>query len=328
MVDTCTVYDRQEIVPVGFMTIGRLARFHDRTQGGRRVLVREEKRNMKRETRLLTGIASAASLAVVAASANAHPDQGTWENNHEGNTGTAGYFQSSDGYTFTNASIGAEDGIAQIISDVYGGTAVEGGMQLGNSHSEYTVDIGGGETLTFERVLDAGGSTPLDLHDYSSGQTDQIWQDGLTSFRATAKQASFNGTFSYVQDGTTYDIFDVGSGQGSGVGQTATFDIATSDTFTFQYDSSDNSNGGVFSSDQSKNDGFDHLVTYHVTSENGTYNSGRPVFLLFWEDMDPNHADWDYNDLVIELAVIPLPAPLAMGLIGLAGIAAVRRRMK
>jgi len=78
-----------------------------------------------------------------------------------------------------------------------------------------------------------------------------------------------------------------------------------------------------FSADASQNpDGADHLVTYKVTGG----NVAPGTTLLFWEDSSGRQADFDYNDLVIELTasgeplLIPLPAAAWSGLSGLVGL--------
>ena len=91
-----------------------------------------------------------------------------------------------------------------------------------------------------------------------------------------------------------------------------------------------------FSADASQNpDGADHLVTYRVTGA----NVAPGTTLLFWEDSAGRQADFDYNDLVVEITasgeplLIPLPAAAWSGLSGLVGLGVlagykkVRRRL-
>jgi len=78
-----------------------------------------------------------------------------------------------------------------------------------------------------------------------------------------------------------------------------------------------------FSANASQNpDGQDHLVTYRVTGG----NVAPGTTLLFWEDSTGRQADFDFNDLVVEVnatgepLLIPLPAAAWSGLSGLVGL--------
>lgn len=86
-----------------------------------------------------------------------------------------------------------------------------------------------------------------------------------------------------------------------------------------------------FASDPTMNQGGrDHLVTYSVS---GSGVDGGTM-LLFWEDATGRRADFDFNDLVVEITaeplLIPLPAAAWSGLSGLAalGLMAGYRRVR
>ena len=70
-------------------------------------------------------------------------------------------------------------------------------------------------------------------------------------------------------------------------------------------------------------DAVDHMVTYRITGL-----GSETVWLVFFEDKNvgDEEADFDYNDLVVEIRAVPTPMAAGMGIAGLAGVAGVRRR--
>lgn len=219
-----------------------------------------------------------------------------------------------------------------------------------------------GSQITVTRVADTGGSDPLDLATAPAGLSsdpqanptsvqDQVWTDGIVRARAEAVFASNTQNFGYIGrgglggpltvpsvgdvDASDYNHLFTASGSGHNVSGSAQITFEPGDqwlwarhgaqnTGNFDLDGS-NSTIGQTSRDADNRDQLDHMVTYHVQV------AGRdlPIWLLFWEDL-PGPAsgvsDRDFNDLVVMLTVIPLPGPAAMGLAGLLGLAAVRRR--
>lgn len=228
---------------------------------------------------------------------------------------------------------------AQILEGIYGGLSFTDaniqGTGLVSSFSASGNDyVSAGLGITATRISDTGGGI-LDLGLPAGswgGASDQVWQDGTIRFRASARYASFAQDFGYLMgdgagDDSTAFAADWGangttlmSAQGGGFldpslgDHNATTMIASGNPFRWVRDGG----GGPHSSVEENNDGSDRMVTYEITGTGIQY----PTFLLFYEDLN----DWDYNDLVIQLSVIPLPAPLAMGLIGLAGVGLLRRR--
>ncbi len=247
---------------------------------------------------------------------------------------SADYFQGDD-YTHVGDPFGAEDAHVDILNNIYGDIGGDFSPTGDAEATGSTWTIYENNELRLERVLDvpnneSGNSSPMNLADPSMTSGDQIWQDGIVNVRAEAKFAEFHGEFGYLPGTSGTDnfqsLFSVDPGvSGYDVDGSATFSI--DGNFRWGYDVEETQ---LLSSKQDDNpDGQDYMVTYRVTDLDGNnpeFNNGLPVFLLFWEDF-PGF-DYDYNDLVIELAVIPLPAPLAMGLLGLAGVAVARRRMK
>jgi hypothetical protein len=77
----------------------------------------------------------------------------------------------------------------------------------------------------------------------------------------------------------------------------------------------------TWSSKQSLNsDGTDHMITYRITG----LASGYPTWLLLWENVPADSSDFDYDDIVVEIAAIPEPVTLC--LLGMGALVAARRK--
>lgn len=77
-------------------------------------------------------------------------------------------------------------------------------------------------------------------------------------------------------------------------------------------------------------DTLDHLVTWRIIGGAAGNEAGN--YVIAWEDLPglPAGSDRDFNDLVVEVTVAPVPIPPAFLLLGsgLIGFAALRRRFK
>jgi hypothetical protein len=237
-------------------------------------------------------------------------------------------YTSIGGQWYSNVQSSSEPGHAAILDGIYGaGFGATGTLSFTNG------------SITATRLADAtsalgaaGVALNLDgTNSGTSGVTDQIWQDGVIRTNAEAKYAGDTQTFGWRQGAGpgTNPLFTVNA-NGFISGVNATFGPVPGNG-QFEWTRSGGADG-LFSSDASDNESFtppgggtgdaDHMVTYRITGTGIT----TPTFLVFFEDRI--NGDYDYNDLVVEISVVPVPAAALMGLAGLAGVGVVRRRFR
>lgn len=222
----------------------------------------------------------------------------------------------------------------KILASMYGGTF--NGQNLINGATN--MKVGGGQTTTFgaysnggitaTRVQDRGGTGLFNLMaGISSGADDQQWSDGVTLLQLTNKFASDTHNFGWVDtaSGTEHVLFDT-----SAIGNSTIANL--SPDFKWFLDATP-STGNKLTSTELDNPGagpfkqnfFDQMVAYEITGVDGLKR-----YVLFWEDRLNGQAfnDYDYNDAVIEVVVVPLPMASIAGGATLLGLAIVRRRFK
>lgn len=79
---------------------------------------------------------------------------------------------------------------------------------------------------------------------------------------------------------------------------------------------------GKFTDPTLNPNGADHVITYSYVND-----QDQTVYLLFFEDIQIAHSDTDYNDLVLEVTSVAVaPEPTSLALLGLGGLAMLRRR--
>ena len=163
----------------------------------------------------------------------------------------------------------------------------------------------------------------LDMLGTSRGETaDAFWTGSELTATAVARYAGYSQSFGYDAGDGFQLLFDV-QGNRTNVTGSATVDL-TGNTWTWIR--SNNGGSNSFSSDPAANaDGLDHMVTYELT---GLDRPGR-TWLLFWEDIEGplgangGQSDRDFNDLAVEVYVVPEPGPLSLLAIG--SLIALRR---
>lgn len=211
-------------------------------------------------------------------------------------------------FTTVNGPAGGELGHGAIFGNVYGGVFNPSGLNFTNG------------TITATRVHDRNNGTNSALAIAGpdlSNQTDQVWQDGSVRVRASAKYSGDSQAFGWIQNSNNAQNFLFTAG---GIPQSNQFFVGGDGLFRL-YD--DPSNAPLFDSLESNNSNVDHMVTYFIT---GTADGIDKFFVLF---EDRQTGDFDYNDIGIELSVVPLPPAAWAGLASLAGVAGfgyVRRR--
>lgn len=219
---------------------------------------------------------------------------------------------------FTPITPSGPDTHESILESIYGGDFSASGTH------DYT-----NGSITAIRVQDYGGTGSLNMDGTNKGTADdQVWSDGISDADVEVKVAG---------DDHNMDWYDNGGGGHQTLfpgtpdtpGDTVD-DVTLSSDFEWVLStsegnevSSDQTNGATGFSDNVSS-GKDMMVTYFIDGLD------YPTWLVFWEDRLPGQAanDGDYNDLVVEVQMVPLPAPLALAGLGLAGVFAGRRRLR
>ncbi len=193
---------------------------------------------------------------------------------------------------------------AEILEDIYGQVFTASGL-----------DFIGDSGVEAYRVYDFD-DVYLKLHvvDGDQGDVDQIWTDGTTMVSAEAKYSAQGHpqTFGW-------------NGGGTGTDYTVLLDDNTLSeiipiTGDFLWGYQPNSDQW-WTLESLNTGGGDHMVTYKIL---GAHLYGFTQWLIFCENSPSSPEDWDYNDYVVEVTAIPEPA--TMMLLGLGGLALLRRR--
>lgn len=233
-------------------------------------------------------------------------------------------------YTVVNDIASGNQTHDKILAAMYGGTFVSqsiinGATNMKDGASQNsTVGAYGNGAITATRIMDRGGDGLFSLVLGNNNDDDQSWSDGVVQLQVTAKFADDNHSFGWINklNGSKTEIAQTSDNSTKTVNLSKDFkwfldSPSTGNNLTSV--ESDNGGTGPF-----KNSFFDQMVSYEITGIDGIKR-----YVLFWEDRVNGQAynDYDYNDAVIEIVVVPLPSAAIAGGLGLLGVAAIRRRM-
>jgi hypothetical protein len=234
------------------------------------------------------------------------------------------------GFTNINQPYPGEESHGQIFSAVYGGSFTRTGL--------LSLDFTNG-VITAIRIDDFVDPEPdrapqFDPHLIVVGDTggdDQTWLANYRVASAEAKFAMYSQNFGYFEGasgGSYVKLFDQ-TGQGYTVGGDADLSRLAGQVLRWGR----GGEGRIFSSKPSDNsDSRDHMVTYRIEglAEILGAPAGLTTWLMFWEDKFKNEegADFDFNDLVVEVQALPIPEPASAGLLLLACTSTVLGRSR
>jgi hypothetical protein len=157
---------------------------------------------------------------------------------------------------------------------------------------------------------------------------DTVWVPANGNASAKAKFATFTQNFGYIPDLNGDFNFDESfvslfSVAGIGINSGPTVSVPLSSGNVGFLWALDPSGAPLWTSLPSKNsDGLDHMVTWSIVDTPSTW-------VIAWEDL-PGGGDRDFNDLVVEVHLAPVPIPSAILLLGsgLVAMIGIRRRVK
>jgi hypothetical protein len=226
---------------------------------------------------------------------------------------------SQAGFTTIAGTFPGQQGQADILSHVYGGTFTASAENFTNG------------TLTATRVADSPLSGSQSVVG-SINASDQVWHDGFVSATAQAVYSQAPGkTFGYVAgaSGTSYTkLFDVG-----GYAYAVTGSADSIDTRGMTWRWTETYQGffgptGHTSLESDNPNGLDKMVTYQI---NGLSDASKwTTWMLFFEDsdlgLDPETND--FNDMVIAVkaTTVPVPGAMLLGALGLGLVGWYQRR--
>lgn len=229
---------------------------------------------------------------------------------------TAGSAMAGPTYTTVRNAPGSELGHAAIMQGVFG--------SVWNTTGATNLDLAGAGR-TARRVSDGGIGSMLALGTSTHETADDCeFSGGLADITVHAKQAGDNSEFGWYDDTQATPVFQPLVNTGA-IGTTVRVMLSSH----FRFGLHDISTGKYFSSRPTDNAGlgsaaaqtFDQLTTYQVSG------AGTNSWMLFWEDrISGQPADYDYNDSVISVQMVPAPGVGALAGLGMFTVAGRRRR--
>lgn len=205
----------------------------------------------------------------------------------------------------------------QILNHLY--AAVDGSFTPAHAGAVFgdTVYASAGGGVVARRIDDFGLGT-LDLSTGTPGSgADQYWSNGVVDVRARARFAGYSQSFGFDPgaDGGAYTPLLTVSGSGFNVSGSAR-NVSLGHLVAFVRGGQ---NGPHYSVDSLNADRRDHLLTYEISG------LGGKTWLLLWEDLKLPGGDADYNDLAVDVTLVPAPGAVVLGLFGLGGVLLKRR---
>lgn len=220
----------------------------------------------------------------------------------------------ADSFTAVSGPASGEGSIAEIMAGILGA-----GFGNDGSLTQTTVNAGGTSAtnyafggLTAVRVLDsANNAARMNIASFDSTRDDSGWADGSVDVSVQARFAGFSQGFGV--DGAQHITV---TGTGFNPSATGIFNFNTGALFEwtrFGTNGPDSSSTGAGVND--------NMIAWAVVNASNELQS----WILAFDDGGANN-DRDFQDLIVEVRVIPLPGGAALGFAGLAGLACLRRR--
>ncbi len=244
---------------------------------------------------------------------------------------------------FTTIGGSGEPGIQSNFNAVYGsvsGFDVDGTFTAGDYEFKRVQDFVGGNLLDTGSLLDMSTFSHGTYDPTSPGTvTDQLWTDGTTDFAGRVRIAGFSQNFGIDfnadTDGTspTLDnppgtILSINTNPGifpvGGAGPTGTYDFALGDVWAWAREGGARGPHNSYAADNTGTGSpADNMITWSFRNT----LTNQMGFLVAFDD-DGANVDRDYNDFWVEIAIVPSPSAVLLGMVGLGALAGVTRRFR